>query len=63
MPKLRLEVELEYDDSFIGETPDADETAWFLDEIIKHPDGLILHSNEIGDEIGIVHVLSIHAIE
>ena len=61
MPKIVLEIELDYPESIHGEDPEA--YLWFRDEILlgAGADGseLILHSNEIGEEIGTVKVRSI----
>ena len=52
----RLVIELEYDDEIMhGDEPDAIE--WFWLNVMG--DGkLYLHSNEIGDEVGRVKVIS-----
>lgn len=59
MPKIVLEIELDYPESIHGDDPEA--FMWFRDEILLGGSGedLILHSNEIGDEIGTVKVRSI----
>ena len=55
MKTLRLVVELDYDDvSWHGDEEVALE--WFRDEILGGP--LILHSNEAGDEVGELRVIS-----
>ena len=49
-------VELEYDTELMhGNDPDAVE--WFRSTLLN--DDLVLHSNEIGDEIGTVRVIRI----
>jgi len=54
--KIRLIVELEYDTELMhGNDPDAVE--WFRSTLLN--DDLVLHSNEIGDEIGTVRVIRI----
>jgi len=55
--KIRLEIELEYDDDLMtGGEPES--RAWFLGHILTGTSGkLILHSNEIGDELGPVTVI------
>jgi len=63
MPKLYLEIELSYPDHVHGTDPESEE--WFKNEILMGntlEDGkeLVLHSNEIGDEIGLVRVIRIH---
>lgn len=61
MKKLVLTVLLEYDDTIMhGE--DADSIAWFYNNVLSNPKdgcGLILHSNEIGDEVGSIRVIKI----
>ena len=57
MRTLRLVVDLEYDDdSMHGTDPQA--IAWFRDEVLGK-EALRLHSNEIGDEVGIVRVIDL----
>jgi hypothetical protein len=56
MHKLKIEIELIYDDIFHY---NDEEKKWFFNEILKK-DKLILHSNEIGDEIGQVKVIKIY---
>jgi len=65
MKKLKLEIELTYDDELMhsGDS-DPQSKAWFTREVLlKEEGGLILHSNEIGDEVGEVRVLSISNVE
>ena len=51
----RLVIELEYDDEIMhGDEPDA--TKWFWLDVMGGD--LVLHSNEIGDEVGRVKVIS-----
>lgn len=51
-------VELEYDDKLMhGGDYDKEAKDWFFKEILK--DKLILHSNEIGDEIGEIKTLKL----
>ena len=61
MKKIKMEVELEYNDEIIhGNDPESID--WFHKEILLHPSkdgGLILHSNEIGDEVGVIRVLAV----
>ena len=55
---LKLEIELTYDaESMHGNDKDA--TDWFFKSILKskRKKDLILHSNEIGDEIGTVKII------
>jgi hypothetical protein len=64
MKTIRLEVELTYEDDIMHEN-DLDEIEWFYKDILGKKvceDGspnLILHSNEIGDEVGLINVLKI----
>ena len=60
MKKLKLLIELKYDDkSMHGK--DKESIDWFFNDILKskRKNDLILHSNEIGDEIGEVKVITI----
>jgi len=51
MTKIKIEVEFEVDDSLWGaNSEDQDERDWFWKEILPGAT-LILHSNEVGDEI------------
>lgn len=52
--KLKMFIELEYDADTMH---DEDGKAWFFDEILGDKEGLILYSNELGDEVGRVTVL------
>ena len=59
MKKIKLIVELEYDD-VLYHSGDADKCAkdWFYDELLEGDNGdLVLHSNHTGDEIGRIKVL------
>ena len=61
MKTLRLVIDLTYDD-YAMHSGDDDSVAkdWFLNTCLLHPpDRLILHSNDIGDEVGDVRVVSI----
>ena len=57
MKKIKLLVELEYDESIIYGN-DQEAMKWFFDEILAK-DRLILHSKEIGDEIGEIKLIQI----
>ena len=58
--KVRMFVEMEYDaDVMYG----VEEKAWFFDEILGDKEGLSLHSNELGDEVGHVTVLDYLVVE
>lgn len=54
--KVRLEIELDYDAEIMhGNT--ADGISWFNSILFDPGEDLILHSNELGDEIGTVKIL------
>ena len=59
--KLKLEIEVEYDAEMMhGNEPESIE--WFRDAVLLNPaedEPLILHSNCIGDEIGVIRVTRI----
>lgn len=61
MKKIKMIVELEYEDSLEGN--DQDEKDCFIDFVLKGKDAeeinLILHSNYLGEEIGVINVLEI----
>lgn len=57
MKTLRMVVDFEYDDQMMHD-PTPDSIQWFREEILGDPE-LILHSNEVGDEIGSIRVVSI----
>lgn len=62
MKKLRMVVELEYEDEIMYDKDDPAAVEWFFSEIIfndTEEGALILHSNEIGDSLGVVRVLQI----
>jgi len=50
--KLRLEIEIECGDTLI-DTSNIREVNWLLKDILI-PSDLRVHSNEIGDELGVV---------
>jgi len=59
MTKLKMLVELDYDADTMHGT-DGDSVRWFAENVLGNTteDGrLVLHSNEIGDEVGTVLVL------
>lgn len=62
--KIKLLVEVDYDaDGMHGGEYDKPAKCWFMENVLlnKTEAGrLILHSNEIGDEIGTVHVLEVY---
>ena len=57
MKKIKLIVEFEYDDVLMYGEDDKEAEDWFFDEIMTEP--LVLHSNLIGDEVGIIKVLGV----
>ena len=57
MSKLRLLVELDYD-AVMWEGDLAENRQWFFEQVLLGPD-LILHDNEVGDDIGALRVLEI----
>jgi hypothetical protein len=59
MKKIKLEIELEYnEDLFHGDDKSA--INWFVGDLKQssNKDGILLHSNLIGDTIGSVKVLT-----
>ena len=57
MKKIKMVVELSYDEIMHGNTPE--EMSWFLGQVLGDKVGLLLHSNEIGDTVGQIEVLEI----
>ena len=57
MKKLVIDAVLEYDDSMIH-GDDIEGKKWFYDEIL-FGEVLVLHSNEIGDSIGTIRILTV----
>lgn len=57
--KLTMLVELDVDPPFEG--GNYEEREWFRTEILGDPEGLFLHSNEIGDVVGCVRVLEVRS--
>ena len=53
--KIKLEIELDYDEK-IMHGDDEDAIRWFYEEVLGGP--LVLHSNEIGDEVGTIKVVA-----
>ena len=49
--KLRITIEVELSNAY---TLDEEETLWMENTILIGDGNLILHSNEIGDEVGVV---------
>lgn len=60
MKKIKMLVELNYDTKIMHGN-DTESKEWFYKDILKSKrrNDLILHSNEIGDEIGEIKVLEI----
>jgi hypothetical protein len=60
MKTIKLTIELTYNDKFMHGN-DKESIEWFYNDILKSrkKNDLILHSNDIGDEIGTVKVLTI----
>lgn len=56
MKTIKIIAELEYDDELFPDTPE--EKKWFYEDILLKED-LVLHSNEIGDEVGILKIKQI----
>ena len=57
--KLKMEIELDYDAETMHDV-DKEAMEWFYNDILLGSGGkLLLHSNEIGDEIGKVTGLKI----
>jgi len=56
--KIRLEVELDYDEDTMH---DKDGDKWFKENVLggTGDEGLLLHSNYLGDEIGTITVLRV----
>lgn len=57
MKKIKMRIELTYNATTMHGN-DKEAKDWFFNEILGE-DTLILHSNEIGDEIGTVKILEI----
>ena len=53
MPRIKLTIEVEIDESAFPLAND-DEILWLENEILVGDGNLILHSNEIGDSVGVV---------
>ena len=61
MAKIVMTVELDYD-AEIMHGDDEESKAWFFSEILHDETGeLLLHSNNIGDTLGAVRVISVAA--
>jgi hypothetical protein len=61
MAKVKMLVELDYDAETMHSGDKCKESKqWFMETILLDKAGLILHSNEIGDTLGVVHVIDVH---
>jgi hypothetical protein len=63
MKTIKIIAELRYDDKLMhGKTKEGID--WFYNDILKcrKKNYLVLHSNEIGDEIGTVKILTIKSL-
>ena len=59
MKKVKMVIELEYDDTIIHHD-NKEGIDWFYGEILHETKGeLLLHSNNIGDTLGSVRVISV----
>jgi hypothetical protein len=58
MTKIKIEVEFEVDDFWCANSKDQEERDWFWKEILPNAT-VILHSNEVGDEIASTNELKI----
>lgn len=59
MKKVKMIIELEYDDEIMHDK-DQDAIDWFNNDILLGKKGLLLlHSNEIGDHVGKVEGIEI----
>ena len=56
MMKIKLKIEVEVEDTF--NFKDEEEKMWFENEVLIGDGTLILHSNEIGDIVGVVKKVS-----
>jgi len=54
--RIKMTIEVEIEDSF--NSMDEEEKMWFENEVLIGDGTLMLHSNEIGDTIGIVKKVS-----
>lgn len=60
MKTIKMVVELKYDAKMMH-GKDKESIEWFFEDILKskRKNDLILHSNEIGDEVGAIKVIKI----
>lgn len=59
---LKIFIELDYDEEIMhGGDKDAKAKKWFFNEVLsdKTKEGIVLHSNFIGDTIGMVKIIKI----
>jgi hypothetical protein len=54
--KLKITIEVELEEGFIF--TDEEEKMWFENEVLVGDGNLILHSNEVGDMVGVVKKVS-----
>lgn len=54
--KIKLTIEIDVDDNVYSS--DVDDILWLENEILVGDGNLILHSNEIGDTLGVVKKVS-----
>lgn len=54
--KIKMTIEVEVEDTF--NFTDEEEKMWFENEVLIGDGTLILHSNEIGDTVGIIKKVS-----
>ena len=60
--KVLMLIEVDIEETF-GDLTDKEELDWFQDFVLSAEGQLILHSNEVGDEIGpITKVISSHIV-
>lgn len=55
--KIKITIEVELDHDFLNFS-DEEEKLWFENEVLIGDGTLLLHSNEIGDTVGIVKKIS-----
>jgi len=55
--KIKMTIEVEVEDGFLNFS-DEDEKIWFENEVLIGDGTLMLHSNEIGDTIGVIKKVS-----
>jgi len=60
MKTIKIIAELRYDDKIMHDK-DKESIDWFYNDILKskRKNDLVLHSNEIGDEIGTIKIIKL----